>query len=106
MPGLRQFGKNFTEKVDARKLLAQAAWMSAQKVLKANHAGRPGMELAVGLRGISQYSPIMLGYYLENPNTPDDGIVKYLDDYTLSNFLWSFFAPAANPEKAQPKNRP
>lgn len=106
VPGLRHFEKNFTEKVDARKLLAQAAWRSAQKVLKANHAGRPGMELAVGLRGISQYSPIMLGYYVENPNTPDDGIIKYLDDYTLSNFLWSFFAPAANPEKAPPGNRP
>src|ERR1017187_2575292 len=106
VPGLRQFEKNFTEKVDARKLLAQAAWLSAQKVLKANHAGKAHMELAVGLRGISQYSPIMLGYYLENPNTPDDGIVKYLDDYTLSQFLWSFFVPAANTEKARPENRP
>lgn len=99
MPGLRLFEKIFTEKVDARKLLAQAAWVSAQKVLKANHAGKAHMELAVGMRGISQYSPMMLGYYMEDLNTPDDGIVKYLDDYTLSNFLWSFFAPAANAEK-------
>jgi hypothetical protein len=74
-------------------LLAQAAWVSAQKVLKINHTGKSQMELAVGLRGISQYSPIMLGYYMENLNTPDDGIVKYLDDSDLSNFLWAFFAP-------------
>jgi hypothetical protein len=102
VPGLRLFEKNFTGKVDARKLLAQAAWLSAQKVLKANHAGKPQMELAVGLRGISQYSPMMLGYYKETLNSPDDGIVKYLDDYTLSNFLWAFFAPKSNSEKAQP----
>jgi hypothetical protein len=102
VPGLRHFEKNFTETTDARKLLAQAAWLSAQTVLKANHAGKAHMELAVGLRGISQYSPMMLGYYVEEPSTPDDGIVKYLDDDTLSNFLWSFFAPAANTGKAHP----
>lgn len=102
VPGLRHFEKNFTEKVDARKLLAQAAWLSAQKVLKGSRAGKPQMELAVGLRGISQYSPMMLGYYTEDPTNPDDGIVKYLDDYELSNFLWAFFAPATNVEKMNP----
>jgi hypothetical protein len=102
VPGLRMFEKDFTEKVDARRLLAQAAWASAQKVLKANQAGKAQMELAVGLRGISQYSPMMLGYYMDNLNTPEDGIIKYLDDYTLSNFLWAFFAPPANIEKTLP----
>ena len=102
VPGLRHFEKNFTEKVDARKLLAQAAWLSAQKVLKAGRAGRPHMELAVGLRGISQYSPMMLGYYTENPAGPEDGIVKYLDDSTLDNFLWAFFAPVPPVEKSKP----
>lgn len=97
VPGLRHFEKNFTEKVDARKLLAQAAWLSAQKVLKASHAGKSQMELAVGLRGISQYSPMMLGYYKENQNTPEDGVIKYLDDSDLSNFLWAFFAPVVKP---------
>lgn len=95
VPGLRHFEKDFTQKVDARKLLAQAAWLSAQKVLKSNQAGKPQMEMAVGLRGISQYSPMMLGYYTENPTTSDDGVLKYLDDYEMSNFLWAFFAPVA-----------
>jgi hypothetical protein len=102
VPGLRHFEKNFTETVDARKLLAQAAWLSAQTVLKANHAGKAHMELAVGVRGISQYSPMMLGYYMEHLNAPDDGIVKYVDDDTLSNLLWAFFAPAAKTGKAHP----
>ena len=103
VPRLRHFEKNFTEKVDARKLLAQAAWLSAQKVLRANHAGKIHMELAVGLRGINQYGPMMLGYYMENLNSPEDGIVKYLDDYTLSNFLWEFFAPAAGSDNLSKK---
>jgi hypothetical protein len=102
VPGLRHFEKNFTETADARKLLAQAAWLSAQTILKANHAGKAHMELAVGVRGISQYSPMMLGYYMEEPSNPDDGIVKYVDDYDLSNLLWAFFAPAANTGKAHP----
>ncbi|HEX7470414.1 MAG TPA: hypothetical protein VF437_06755 [Verrucomicrobiae bacterium] len=102
VPGLRHFEKNFTQKVDARKLLAQAAWLSAQKILKANQVGKPQMELAVGLRGISQYSPMMLGYYRENLTDPDDGVVKYLDDYELSNFLWAFFAPVSDVEKTNP----
>jgi hypothetical protein len=102
VPGLRHFEKNFTEKVDARKLLAQAAWLSAQKVLNANQVGKPQMELAVGLRGISQYSPMILGYYKDNPASPDDGVIKYVDDYDLSNFLWAFFAPAVNAVKTNP----
>lgn len=95
VPALRKYNKDFTEKVDARKLLAQAAWMSAQSVLKANRLGKPKMELAVGLRGISQYGPIMIGYYVEAATQPDEGLIKYLDDGAQTHFLWPFFAPAA-----------
>jgi hypothetical protein len=84
------------EQVDARKLLAQLAWMTAQKVLKEQGRGRPQMELAVGLRGISQYGPIMLGYYDENAKAPGNGLVKYLDDGAQTQFLWTFFAPEDN----------
>jgi len=93
VPQLRKFNKNMFEKVDARKLLAQLAWMSAQRVLKEQGMGRPRMELAVGLRGISQYGPIMLGHYDENAKAPEDGLVKYFDDFTQTAFLWTFFAP-------------
>lgn len=102
VPGLRKYDKDFTQKVDARKLLAQTAWLTAQKVLHANRTGQPDMELAVGLRGISQYSPILLGYYREHPTGPADGIIKYLDDTTQSHFLWAFFAPDAKTEPVQP----
>src|SRR5215213_4113419 len=80
VPQLRKFDKDVFDKVDARKLLAQWAWVTAQRVLSEEHAGKPRMELAVGLRGISQYGPIMLGYYDEDAKAPEDGLVKYLDD--------------------------
>jgi hypothetical protein len=51
------------------------------------------MELAVGLRGLSQYSPIELGYYDADSSKPDAGLVKYIDDIAQSHFLWTFFAP-------------
>ena len=92
VPQLGKFEDSVFEKVDARKLLAQLAWMTAQRVLKEQGAGKPRMELAVGLRGISQYGPIMLGYYNENARAPEDGLVKDLDDRTQTHFLWTFFA--------------
>jgi hypothetical protein len=94
VPQLRKFEKNVFETVDARKLLAQLAWMTAQRVLKEQGKGKPQMELAVGLRGISQYGPITLGYYKGNANAPEDGVVKYLDEGAQTHFLWTFFAPA------------
>ena len=93
VPQLRKFDKDVFEKVDARKLLAQLAWVTAQGVLKEQGRGKPRMELAVGLRGISQYGPIMLGYYDEKAKAPEDGLVKYLDDGAQTHFLWTFFAP-------------
>jgi hypothetical protein len=97
VPKLRKFDKSVFEKVDARKLLAQLAWMTAQDVLKAQGAGKPRMELAVGLRGISQYGPIMLGYFDSTATSPEDDLVKYLDDGAQTHFLWTFFAPEGQP---------
>jgi hypothetical protein len=94
VPGLRHFEHSMLEKVDARRLLAQTAWMTAQKTLAAHRIGTPGMELAVGLRGASQYGPILLGYVAE-PGGPEAGLVKYLDDSAKTHFLWTFFAPVA-----------
>jgi hypothetical protein len=93
VPQLRKFDKDMFATVDARKSLAQLAWATAQGVLKEQGTGKPRMELAVGLRGISQYGPIMLGYYAEQAKAPEDGLVKYLDDGAQTHFLWTFFAP-------------
>jgi hypothetical protein len=95
VPQLRKFDQDIFEKVDARKLLAQLAWVTAQRTLKEHGAGKPRMELAVGLRGISQYGPIMLGHYDANAKAPEDGLVKYLDGGAQTHFLWTFFAPEA-----------
>jgi hypothetical protein len=92
VPGLRHFKKNSTGEEDTRKELAQASWILAEKILKANNTGKPKMELAVGLRGISMYGPIMMGYYDENMSEPGDGMIKYFDNETMDNCLWSFFA--------------
>lgn len=101
VPGLRRFEKSVLEDVDARKLLAQLAWQTAQRVLTVHGVGKPKMELAAGLRGLSQYSPIQLGYYDGTSTQPDAGLVKYLDDRTQSHFLWTFFAPESD-RRAQP----
>ena len=68
-------------------VVSQLAWMTAQDVLKAQGAGKPRMELAVGLRGISQYGPIMLGYFDSTATSPEDGLVKYLDDIPESEIV-------------------
>jgi len=93
VPQLRGFDTSVFEKVDARKLLAQLAWVTAQEVLKERGTTEPRMEIAVGLRGISQYGPIMIGNYDANAKSPQDGLVKYLDDGAQTHFLWTFFAP-------------
>lgn len=93
VPGLRSFNRDIAEKVDARKLLAQLAWASAQSVLKSHDVGKPKMELAVGLRGISQYGPIMIGYYEKDFTNPEEGLLKYLDSGAQTHFIWPFFAP-------------
>jgi hypothetical protein len=97
VPQMREYNETLFEKVDARKLLAQLSWITALGVLKDQGAGKPQMELAVGLRGISQYGPITLGYYDEKAKAPEDGLVKYLDDGAQTHFLWTFFAPEGEP---------
>ncbi len=93
VPGLRRFEESSFEKVDARKALAQIAWQTAQRVLNVHGVGKPKLELAVGLRGLSQHSPIQLGYYEGDSTKPEAGLVKYIDDTAQSHFLWTFFAP-------------
>jgi len=93
VPQLRKYDKNVFEDVDARKLLARLAWTTAQEVLKKQGADKPEMELAVGLRGISQYGPIMLGYYDVSSKGTENGVLKYLHDGAQTHFLWTFFAP-------------
>lgn len=100
VPGLRKFDRGLTQRVDARTLLAQTAWLAAQTVLKASRAGKPKMEMAVGLRGISQYGPIMIGYYSEAAAKREDGLIKYLDEGAETHFLWPFFNRA--PEAKSP----
>jgi hypothetical protein len=90
VPGLRHFEDRVFEEIDARRVLAQVAWASAQAALR-SHC-KPDMELAVGLRGISQYSPIMLGHCRPELAGPEDGVIKYIDDTTQSHFLWTFFS--------------
>ena len=92
VPWLRRFDTSILEDVDARKLLAQTAWQTAQRVLAAQGIGKPKMELAVGLRGISQYGPIMIGYS-DDTVTTKAGLLKYLDDGAQTHFLWTFFTP-------------
>jgi hypothetical protein len=104
VPGLRRFEESLFESVDARKALAQLAWQTAQRVLTVHGVGKPKMELAVGLRGLSQYSPILLGYWDGPPTKPEAGVVKYIDDTTQSHYLWTFFAPQSErPMPASPK---
>jgi hypothetical protein len=90
VPGLRLFEDRVFEKIDARRALAQVAWASAQEVIASRC--KPDMELAVGLRGISQYSPILLGHCKAELAGPEDAIIKYIDDTTQSHFLWTFFS--------------
>jgi hypothetical protein len=93
VPGLRLFDESLLEKVDARRRLAQAAWRCAQSALASRCAAQPDMELAVGLRGISEYGPMQLGYCGARDGY-EEGLVKYLDASDKTHFLWTFFAPA------------
>jgi hypothetical protein len=95
VPELRRFTSH------AKELLGKAAWSTAQSLLKESGAGKPGMRVAVGLRGIAAYDRVLMGDYLpdykavgaaQEPGlTTNSGISPESDLYS-----WFVTSPATN----------
>jgi hypothetical protein len=62
VPELRRFSSS------AKQTLGTLAWVTAQQALQGEQAGKPGMKIAVGLRGIALYDRVLIGTF--DPEAP------------------------------------
>jgi hypothetical protein len=67
--------------------------------LQNQRAGKPGMKLAVGLRGAALYGTIMVGEYVGNVSKTNKGVHKSAEGMQGLELLYPFFAPATAPPR-------
>lgn len=82
--------RRFTEK--AKASLGELSWLTAQSTLESQNAGKPGMKLAVALRGVAIYDRALLGVYqpgTDSTNMPSETITG-LD---IEERLFPWFEP-------------
>lgn len=87
VPELRRFS------ADAQKSLGRMAWLSAQRLLERTGTGKPGMRLAVGLRGVAAYSLVLTGQYTPGATDAKTGIRGVYDGFGCERALDSWFVP-------------
>lgn len=80
VPELRKFTR------EAKDLMADVSWYSAQLALRSQGVKRAN--LAVGVKGAMLYSTIMIGETIDDDNRPDRGIRERSDKMSL---LYPFF---------------
>jgi hypothetical protein len=96
VPELRRFSP------EVKEMLGRAAWNSAQGILSTHNAGKPGMQLAVALRGIAAYDRVLIGNY--NPDDSDE----LTEDYQVrqgigsERELYSWFVSVNPPAPTEP----
>jgi hypothetical protein len=87
VPGLRGF------EGDAKRSLAELAWMNAQSVIQAKSARKPGT-VVVGVKGLMLYDTILIGDYVANPKPGQDGIRTRAGGLEEMKLLYPFFVPS------------
>lgn len=85
VPELRRF------EGDAKVALGEMAWTTAQTALKKANAAKPGMKLAVGLRGIALYDRVLTGVVVTDTNSPETGLVETVTRSLPEKQLYPFF---------------
>jgi hypothetical protein len=95
VPELRRFS------ADAKESLGEMAWTAAQAALKEKAAGRPGMRLAVGLRGIALYDRVLLGRWVSKVGEGENGLAETITSSRAERRLFGFFQdPGPSPSGA------
>jgi hypothetical protein len=67
VPELRRFSAS------AKDSLGTLAWLTAQQALQTEQAGKPGMGVAVGLRGVTLYDRVLIGTYAPDSSSTTNG---------------------------------
>jgi hypothetical protein len=92
VPDLRGFSD------EAKKSLADLAWINAQSVLQAR-ARHPPKTVVVGMKGLLLYDAILIGDYIADPQPGKDGIKTRASGLKEMELFYPFFAP----EPGEPK---
>ncbi len=85
VPDLRQFDS------EAKRALGDVAWGSAQEALREKGVARPGMKLAVGLRGVLMYDRVLIGNVVTNADVTDTGLIETVTGSEVEQRLYPFF---------------
>lgn len=86
VPELRRFD------AESRKAIAQSAWVTAQSLLEKHGESRPGMRLAVGVRGIAAYDRILTGSFTVGAES-NSSIPEIREGLGCERELASWFEP-------------
>ena len=85
VPDLRQFNS------EAKASLGSLVWHTAQEVLNQNGQARPGMKLAVGIRGVLLYDRVLIGNVVTNLDGADTGLLETITSSEPQQGLYPFF---------------
>lgn len=86
VPELRRFDSN------GKASLGRVAWVAARTLLREQGVGRPGMELAVGLRGVIAYDRVLTGKYVSGVTDDELPGVNSVEGFGCERGLYSWFA--------------
>lgn len=86
VPDLRKFTD------DAKESMAELAWMTAQSVLRTGTENPPA-RIAVGIRGALLYDAVLVGDFVADEESADDGIRQREKGMLSTKFLHTFFKP-------------
>jgi hypothetical protein len=87
--------RHFTD--SAKESLGRLAWVTAQQTLQAQGVGRPGMKIAVGLRGFVLYDRVLIGTYSSNASSTTNGLIKTFTGSHPEERLFALFQPSPEP---------
>ena len=90
VPDLRRFS------TEAKDSLGRLAWHTAQEALNQNGAARPGMKLAVGIRGVLLYDRVLLGNAVTNLEGADTSLFETITSSEPQQRLHPFFEKPAS----------
>jgi hypothetical protein len=85
VPELRRFTDS------AKVSLGAVAWLAAQQALQAEQVGKPGMKLALGLRGVALYDRVLLGTFAPDSSAATNGLSETLTGLHPEHRLFPWF---------------
>ena len=97
VPELRKFTS------EARQVLAELAWMNAQSTVRDNIRPLP-KQIVVGVKGLVFYDVILVGDFVENPNSGNNGIKTRGSGLEDMKLFYPYFAATSPPPETGATN--